>query len=50
MARPDRIAAYRILLAVALEDAATASTMFVRMVALGEARRFRLALANLGVA
>lgn len=48
MDRINRIEAFRIMLIVALEDAANASTMFLRMVALGEARAARRTLAELG--
>jgi hypothetical protein len=48
MARDNRIAAFRILLAVCLEDAATAVTTWARDVALQEARAARDALRNLG--
>lgn len=49
MARHNRIATLRILLAVALEDATTATTMFEQMLALGQARSARRDLRNLGV-
>lgn len=49
MSTPNRIAAIRILLAVALEDATTATTMFEQMLALGQARLARGELRGLGV-